>query len=102
MKGRESNRRTNQSLFAMLGLLSLGPRTGYELRKLSEVSIRHFWRESYGQIYPSLRALEAQGLVARKPEMGGVRGRPNRQVYAITEAGEAALREWLAVSAKPE
>jgi len=102
MKKRESNGRINQSLFAMLGLLSLGPKTGYELRKLSEQSIQHFWRESYGQIYPSLRALEEQGLVTRKPEMGGVRGRPNRQVYAITEAGEEALREWVAAPAKPE
>jgi DNA-binding PadR family transcriptional regulator len=102
MKKTESNGRINQSLFAMLGLLSLGPRTGYELRKLSEESIQHFWRESYGQIYPSLRVLEEQGLVTRRPETGAVRGRPNRQVYAITEAGEDVLREWVRAPAKPE
>jgi PadR family transcriptional regulator AphA len=101
MKAKESNGRSNQSLFAMLGLLSLGPKTGYELRKLSEESIQHFWRESYGQIYPSLRALEEQGLVTRKLETGGVRGRPDRKVYSITEAGEEALREWVAAPAKP-
>jgi DNA-binding PadR family transcriptional regulator len=104
MKDEESSRRPNQrpnhSLFAMLGLLSLGPQTGYELRKLSEESIRHFWRESYGQIYPSLKELERRGWATRRVEEG--QGRPDRQVYALTEAGEEALRAWAAVPARPE
>ena len=100
MKGKESNGRTNQSLFAMLGLLSLGPQTGYELRKLSDASIQHFWRESYGQIYPSLKELERRGWATRTVEHSN--GRPDRQVYALTETGEEALREWVAAPAKPE
>ena len=100
MKEGESSRRTNQSLFAMLGLLSLGPKTGYELRKLSEESIQHFWRESYGQIYPSLKELERRGWATRRVEES--KGRPDRQVYALTEAGEEALRAWAAVPARPE
>ena len=102
MKETESGRRSNQSLFAMLGLLSIKPMTGYELRKLSEESIQHFWRESFGQIYPSLRALEAQGMVTRTEEVGEVRGRPARQVYALTEGGREALRTWVAAPARPE
>ena len=84
----------------MLGLLSLGPQTGYELRKLSDASIQHFWRESYGQIYPSLKELERRGWATRTVEHGN--GRPDRQVYALTETGEEALREWVAAPAKPE
>ena len=84
----------------MLGLLSLGPKTGYELRKLSELSIQHFWRESYGQIYPSLKQLEERGWATRRVEEG--QGRPDRQVYALTETGEEALRAWAAVPARPE
>jgi len=98
----EAKKRPNQSMFAMLGLLSIGPMTGYELRKLSEESIQHFWRESFGQIYPSLRALEAQGMVTRTEEMGAVRGRPARQVYALTDEGREALRTWVAAPARPE
>jgi PadR family transcriptional regulator AphA len=97
-----AKKRPNQSMFAMLGLLSIRPMTGYELRKLSEESIQHFWRESFGQIYPSLRALEAQGMVTRTEEMGEVRGRPARQVYALTDGGREALRAWVAVPARPE
>jgi len=102
MKEVKVQKRTNQSMFAMLGLLSIRPMTGYELRKLSEESIQHFWRESFGQIYPSLRALEAQGMVTRTEAMGEVRGRPARQVYALTDGGREALRAWVAVPARPE
>ena len=98
----ETKKRPNQSMFAMLGLLSIRPMTGYELRKLSEESIQHFWRESFGQIYPSLRALEALGMVTRTEEMGAVRGRPARQVYALTDGGREALRAWVAAPARPE
>jgi PadR family transcriptional regulator, regulatory protein AphA len=102
MKDTVSKKRPNQSMFAMLGLLSIRPMTGYELRKLSEESIQHFWRESFGQIYPSLRALEAQGMVTRTQEMGEVRGRPARQVYALTDAGREALRTWVTAPARLE
>ena len=102
MKEVKAKKRPNQSMFAMLGLLSIGPMTGYELRKLSEESIQHFWRESFGQIYPSLRALEALGMVTRTEEVGEVRGRPARQVYALTDGGRDALRAWVAAPARPE
>jgi PadR family transcriptional regulator AphA len=96
----DPSKRPNQSLFAMLGLLSLGPRTGYELRKLSDESIQHFWRESYGQIYPSLKELESRGWATRRVEEG--QGRPDRQVYSLTEEGRAALTAWLEQPVKDE
>jgi DNA-binding PadR family transcriptional regulator len=102
MKDGTAGSRPNQSFYAVLGLLSLGAMSGYELRKLSEYSIQHFWRESFGQIYPSLRLLEAKGLATRRTEPGQERGRPDRQIYSITEAGREALAEWLKVDARPE
>jgi len=76
----------------ILGFLRLGPRTGYEIKQLTDRSTRFFWGASYGQIYPELRRLEDAGLVegAEDPR-GGVR----RRVYRITEAGEDAVAEWL-------
>ena len=53
---------------AMLGLLSLGPATGYELRQLIEGTVGNFWKESFGQIYPSLRQLIAEDLAEILPE----------------------------------
>jgi PadR family transcriptional regulator, regulatory protein AphA len=83
----------NQSQFALLGLLSLGPMSGYDLKQLSEWSVGHFWRESYGQIYPHLKRLAAQRLVTSKTEGGS--GRRDRRVYRLTAAGRQALRDWL-------
>lgn len=90
----------NQSQFALLGLLSLGPMSGYDLKQLSEWSVGHFWRESYGQIYPHLKRLAAQGLVSSKTEGGS--GRRDRHVYRLTAAGREALRSWLAKPAVAE
>ena len=80
---------------ALLGMLSLGPRSGYELRKLIGESIGNFWAESYGQIYPTLKRLEQEELVrsAEGERMGS-------KVYSLTDAGFARLREWLGVPPK--
>lgn len=83
----------NKSQFALLGILSLGPHTGYEIKKLIERSLIHFWREGYGQIYPNLKRLVEQGLATKKTEEQ--EGRPNKHVYTITEKGKKALRQWL-------
>ena len=86
--------------FALLGLLSFGPSSGYGLKKLVEESISHFWSESYGQIYPTLRRLEAERRVTRRKDTG--RGRPERHLYTITTAGRQELERWLALPARFE
>jgi PadR family transcriptional regulator AphA len=80
---------------ALLGLLSMGPMSGYDIRQLIPWSIGHFWSESYGQIYPALKRLAADGLVEKKTEQ--TEGRPDRNVYSLTAAGRKELRQWLAV-----
>lgn len=92
--------RSNTSRYALLGLLSLGPRSGYDLKKLIDGSIAHFWSESFGQIYPILRRLEAEGLARRRSERQN--GKPDRQVYSLTSKGEAELQRWLQQPARPE
>lgn len=78
---------------ALLGLLSMGPMSGYDIRALIGRSIGYFWRESYGQIYPGLKRLAAAGLVEKKTERQ--KGRPDRHVYSLTAAGRMRLKEWL-------
>lgn len=92
--------RINTSRYAVLGMLSLGPRSGYDVKKLVEGSIAHFWSESFGQIYPILRRLEADGLAVRRRERQ--EGKLERQVYSITPRGLAELRQWLALPAREE
>ena len=81
------------SKYAILGMLSLRPMSGYDIRKTVQESIRFFWSESYGQIYPALKRLEAQKLVERV--RGAQKGRAGRQVYALTRTGRRELQEWL-------
>jgi DNA-binding PadR family transcriptional regulator len=66
--------------------------TGYAIRKELARGAVHFWSESYGQIYPSLREVAAMGWARRhRSRMGG----RVRQIYAITAKGRGALDRWL-------
>jgi DNA-binding PadR family transcriptional regulator len=76
----------------VLGLLSLAPRTGYDIKQVVDRSTRHFWAASYGQIYPELRRLEAAGLIRGEDAPTGGR---RRRLYHLTEAGRKALAAWL-------
>ncbi len=76
----------------ILGLLRFSPRTGYDVKRVTDFSTRFFWRASYGQIYPELRGLEGAGLVRASEEP---RGRRPRRVYELTPKGERALSAWL-------
>ncbi len=68
--------------------------SGYQIKELIGRTIGHFWTEGYGQIYPTLKALSAAGLVSSRLERGN--GTPDRHVYTLTEAGSQELRDWLA------
>jgi len=83
----------SRSRFAILGILAQGPCSGYSIKKQIEEKIFNFWHESYGQIYPTLKQMHAEGLVTKTTETQAKR--PDRHVYAITEAGYDSLREWL-------
>jgi PadR family transcriptional regulator AphA len=76
----------------ILGMLKLGVRTGYDVKKVIDTSTRFFWTASYGQIYPELKRLRKAGLVRAKQVP---RGRVKRTVYSLTPKGERALHEWL-------
>jgi PadR family transcriptional regulator AphA len=84
--------KTNAVTPVVLGLLSLGPRSGYDIKTVVDRSTRFFWAASYGQIYPELRRLEDEGLIEGEDAPRGERG---RRVYKLTKAGREALVEWL-------
>src|SRR4030067_1496459 len=88
-----SANRKNKTEFALLGLLSLRPMSGYDMRSFMSKSIGFFWQESYGQIYPTQRVLLNEHLVTRKGEKK--KKSRNRFIYTITRSGKAKLIEWL-------
>ncbi len=83
----------NKTKFAILGILSLAPMSGYDIKKVTDNSISHFWNENFGHLYPVLGRLEREGLITR--ETLQTPGRPDRSVYTPTDLGRKALADWL-------
>jgi DNA-binding PadR family transcriptional regulator len=78
---------------AILGLLKERSMHGYQLSKRLSDTLGGFWRVSYGSLYPSLKRLEREGAVEQVFDEQAVGRRKN--VYRITEAGEALFRRLL-------
>jgi DNA-binding PadR family transcriptional regulator len=83
----------SETEYAVLGLLTLGERSGYELDKLARRSIGYFWRPAKSKIYAILPRLVHRGLAVSLPV--SQERRPDKQLYRITAAGGHALRRWL-------
>lgn len=80
---------------AILGMLRVGPMTGYDLKtRCFDGSIAHFWPADQAQIYRTLERMSADGWVESTLEIQETR--PNRKEYRLTEAGRAELERWLA------
>ena len=78
--------------YVILGILGLGPHSGYDIKQLADVSTRHFWATSYGQIYPELKRLTEAGLIKPKDASKGTR---QRTLYSLTPKGQQTLHEWV-------
>lgn len=78
----------------VLGLLSYGDMTGYEIMEVFRDSLAFFWNANTSQIYRELQNLEGRGLATSRIEEQDAR--PNRRVYSITAAGRDELSRWLA------
>ena len=77
----------------LLGFLTRGDLTGYELKGAMDESVGFFFGASYGSIYPTLRSLEEEGLV--RSTLVVQSDRPNKKVYSLTPEGRAYFLEAL-------
>ena len=79
---------------AILVSLSEQAGSGYELAHRFDRSIGYFWAATHQQIYRTLRTMEDDGWV--HVDVVAQRGRPDKKVYDVTEAGHAELARWIA------
>lgn len=79
--------------YIILGILTTDCRTGYEIKKMMDQSFSHFWKLSYGQIYPTLKKIVQEGLAESHDIQQ--EGTPNRKEYHLTELGREELNQWL-------
>lgn len=80
--------------YAVLGLLSIAPMSGYELARAAEQSIANFWPIAKSQVYSELSRLEdlgyVQGSDIRQQRL------PDKRIFEPTDVGTKVLDEWLA------
>ncbi len=77
--------------YALLALLSEGPKYGLQLRQEFEARTGEVWPLNVGQVYTTLQRLERDGLVESNDaaEEGPQKG------FGITKDGEEELSQWL-------
>ena len=85
--------KVNKTKYALLGILSNISGSGYDIKKVCDSSIGHFWNENYGHIYPVLQKMEEEDLITK--EVKQTEGRPAKNVYSITQKGKEDLEGWL-------
>lgn len=78
---------------AILGFLSYRPFSGYDLKRIFDTSVQHFWSADQSQIYRTLARLTENGMT--EIEVIEQTDRPDRKLYHITPAGQQELRDWL-------
>lgn len=68
--------------------------TGYEIMQAFRDSLNFFWKAQTSQIYRELQVLENRGWIDKTvvPQQG----KPDKNVYSITEEGRRELLKWLA------
>lgn len=83
---------SNKTRYAILGILSEKPSTGYEIKSLMGRSTVYFWRESDSTIYPMLRILAEEGKTLSEVVYVG---KKKKEVFSITELGKSEFKAWL-------
>jgi DNA-binding PadR family transcriptional regulator len=76
--------------YALLALLSDGPKYGLRLQTEFESRTGEVWPLNVGQVYTTLQRLERDGLVESDDE-----GERSQKRYRITPTGETDLAAWL-------
>lgn len=79
--------------YAILGLLSWKPSSGYELKKIFEDSPYLYWSGNNNQIYKSLLQLQKDELITY--ETIHQDGAPSKKIYSLTKKGMAEFKNWI-------
>ena len=77
----------------ILGLISYGEKTGYEIMTVFRDSLNHFWTAQTSQIYRELQTMEKAGWISQRHVAQS--GKPDKNVFTITPAGREELIAWL-------
>lgn len=83
----------NRLKYILLGLLNRQRQTGYDLAKSFDSDIGEFWTANHSQIYPLLKRMEADHLIAHEAITVGQK--LQKKQYYMTSAGQQTFNAWL-------
>jgi PadR family transcriptional regulator, regulatory protein AphA len=86
-------KRYSDTTYAILGILTTDCKSGYAIKQFIDQSLNHFWKISYGQIYPALKSIVEEGLA--EVRISSTRGKPDKNEYYLTSKGKETLKSWL-------
>ena len=78
---------------AILGFLKDRPRSGYDLKTVFDMTVRHFWPADQSQIYRTLARLSENGWI--ETEIIKRDRRLDQKIYHLTQKGNEELSRWL-------
>ncbi|QSF44444.1 PadR family transcriptional regulator [Paenibacillus tianjinensis] len=84
----------SKTSYVILGLLNEESLSGYDIKKIVDDRLSFFWNESFGQIYPELKRLTSEGLIAVCTDALPMHSKQSIK-YEITGPGRLELQEWL-------
>ena len=99
IESKRQARRLTTTSYAVLAVLALRDHSTYALAKQMRFSLRYLWPRAESNVYAEPKRLVAAGLASSRVEWTGGR---RRTVYSVTEAGRAALTDWLATPSGPQ
>jgi len=84
----------------ILGIVMKKPMSGYDIKKCFETTFSFFFDASYGSVYPTLDKMEREGYLSK--ETVPQAGKPNKNVFSITDRGREAFRTYLNSAVEPD
>ena len=97
-ESKSQERALTTTSFAVLSVLALRDHPTYELARQARSSLHYLWPRAESNLYAEAKRLVVAGLASAREERSGGR---RRTVYSITDAGRAALTDWLARPSTP-
>lgn len=77
----------------ILGILMKRSLSGYDIKHMFEKVFSYFYNASFGTIYPTLSKMDKEGLITKESVIQ--EGRPNKNVYSITEEGQKHFKTYM-------
>jgi PadR family transcriptional regulator, regulatory protein AphA len=79
--------------YALLGIISKKPATGYDVVRIFKEQMVYFWNSTHSQIYTELNRMDQESLIDH--ELVIQQNSPNKKIYSLTDQGRKELVRWM-------